>query len=45
MKKLLDELERSNKGLKHRIFHAMCSSGIDGFIEKKYPDAGKINDE
>lgn len=45
MKKLLSELERSNKGLKHRIFHAMCSSGIDGFIEKKYPDAGKINDE
>ena len=43
MKKLLSELERGNKGLKHRIFHAMCSSEIDGFkLKGRYPDAGKI---
>ncbi len=43
MKKLLSELERTNKGVKHRIFHAMCAAGIDGFSEKgRYPDAGSI---
>ena len=31
MKKLLSELERSNKGIKHRIFNAMCKGEIDGF--------------
>lgn len=31
MKKLLTELERSNKGIKHRIFNAMCKGEIDGF--------------
>ena len=31
MKKLLAELERDNKGLKHRIFNAMCKGEIDGF--------------
>ncbi len=31
MKKLLAELERSNKGVKHRIFNAMCKGEIDGF--------------
>ncbi len=31
MKKLLAELEKNNKGLRHRIFHAMCKGEIDGF--------------
>ncbi len=45
MKKLLAELERGNKGVKHRIFHAMCASGIDGFkAAGRYPDAGKIEE-
>ena len=37
MKKLLSELERNNKGLRHRIFNAMCKGEIDGFkiIEPK----------
>ncbi len=43
MKKLLSELEKSNKGLRHRIFHAMCSGGIDGFKNAgRYPDAGAL---
>ncbi len=43
MKNLLAELERGNKGIKHRIFHAMCASEIDGFrLNGRYPDAGKI---
>lgn len=33
MKLLLRELERSNKGLRHRIFGAMQKAGIDGFRE------------
>ena len=46
MKKLLAELERGNKGLKHRIFHAMCRGGIDGFEYKgRYPDAGDFADK
>ena len=46
MKNLLAELERSNKGLKHRIFNAMCKSEIDGFkLKGRYPDAGKLEDE
>ena len=45
MKKLLAELEATNKGIKHRIFHAMCTSNIDGFrIAGRYPDAGKLPD-
>ena len=31
MKQLLHEKERAYPGLKHRIFTAMCKSGIDGF--------------
>ena len=45
MKNLLAELERTNKGIKHRIFHAMCAAEIDGFREHgRYPDAGKIKE-
>jgi len=45
MKKLLAELERSNKGLRHRIFGAMCKGEIDGFkMCGRYPDAGKIEE-
>lgn len=46
MKQLLYTLEKKNKGLKHRIFRAMCSSNIDGFKQTgRYPDAGEINDK
>ena len=46
IKKLLAELERTNKGLKHRLFHAMCQGEIDGFkLAGRYPDAGKISEE
>ncbi len=31
MKNLLRELEKNNKGLRHRIFGAMCRGEIDGF--------------
>lgn len=31
MKKMLEEIERGNKGLRHRIFGAMCRGEIDGF--------------
>ncbi len=34
MKKLLAELERNNKGLRHRIFKAMCKAELDGYKEK-----------
>ena len=45
MKNLLREIERTNKGLRHRIFGAMCKSGIDGFkLTGRYPDAGKIEE-
>ena len=45
MKNLLSELERKNKGLKHRIFTAMCNGEIDGFKKiGRYPDAGNIKD-
>jgi len=45
MKNLLAELERGNKGLKHRIFTAMCRGEIDGFKKiGRYPDAGKIEE-
>ncbi len=35
MKKLLSELERNNKGLRHRIFGAMQKAGLDGYKEAK----------
>lgn len=41
MKQLLAELERSNKGLRHRIFGALQKAGIDGYKEGKlvvFPD-------
>ena len=45
MKQLLAELEKTNKGVKHRIFHAMCRAEIDGYKQNgKYPDAGYIDD-
>ena len=45
MKQLLASLERENKGVKHRIFNAMCKGEIDGFkLSGRYPDAGKIED-
>jgi tRNA(Ile)-lysidine synthase TilS/MesJ len=45
VKNLLATLEGQNKGVKHRIFHAMCQDGIGGFKEiKRYPDAGPIDD-
>lgn len=45
MKNLLANLEKDNKGLKHRIFTAMCRGNIDGFRDAgRYPDAGKIED-
>ena len=45
MKKLLSELEKTNKDVKHRIFNAMCKSEIDGFkLFGRYPDAGKIEE-
>ena len=44
-KRLLRELERANPGLRHRIFHAICRAGLDGFKEcGRYPDAGKIEE-
>ncbi len=46
MKNLLADIERNNKGLKHRIFHAMCKGEIDGFkLSGRYPDAGEIPEE
>ena len=45
MKLLLADIERDNKGLKHRIFKAICKGEIDGFsIKGRYPDAGEIED-
>jgi tRNA(Ile)-lysidine synthase TilS/MesJ len=45
MKTLLASIERENKGVKHRIFNAMCKGEIDGFkLCGRYPDAGKIED-
>lgn len=44
MKNLLATLERSNRGLKHRIFHALCEGKIDGFKPTgRFPDAGKLD--
>ncbi len=45
MKNLLADLEHKIGGLKHRIFHAMCTSEIDGFKHiGRYPDAGKLDE-
>ena len=45
MKQLLHSLERENKGVKHRIFNAMCKGEIDGFKKVgRYPDAGAIEE-
>ena len=45
MKQLLSDLEKNNKGLKHRIFTAMCRGEIDGFKKAgRYPDAGEPDD-
>ena len=45
MKNLLASIERENKGVKHRIFNAMCKGEIDGFkLLGRYPDAGKIEE-
>lgn len=45
MKNLLGDLEHKIGGLKHRIFHAMCTGEIDGFkIAGRYPDAGKLDE-
>ncbi len=45
MKNLLTELEKTNNGIKHRIFHAICAGEIDGFkLNGRYPDAGKIEE-
>ena len=46
MKNLLADIEKTNKGLKHRIFKAICKGKLDGFSEKgRYPDAGPIGEE
>jgi tRNA(Ile)-lysidine synthase TilS/MesJ len=43
MKNLLVDLEKNNKGLRHRIFTAMCRGEIDGFKNSgRYPDAGEF---
>ena len=45
MKNLLADIERGNKGLKHRIFKAICKGEIDGFaIKGRYPDAGPLDE-
>lgn len=45
VKELLHDLERNNKGLRHRIFHAICKGELDGFkLSGRYPDAGKTDD-
>lgn len=44
MKQLLSELERKNKGLRHRIFGAMQKAGLDGYKPSKltvYSDDGE----
>ena len=44
IKQLLAELEKNNRGLRHRIFHAICKGELDGFkLSGRYPDAGKLD--
>ena len=45
MKQLLHSLERENKGLRYRIFGAMCRGEIDGFAEKSRMQGTKAYDE
>lgn len=45
MKQLLAELEKSNRGLRHRIFGAMQRAGVDGFHESKIRRYGEPDDE
>ena len=46
IKNLLASLERTNRGLKHRLFHAICEGRIDGFKPiGRFPDAGKLESE
>ena len=46
MKQLLKQIEKTNPGLRHRIFHAMCRHEIDGFeLKGRYPDAGALPEE
>ena len=48
MKQLLHTLERENKGLRYRIFGALCRGEIDGFAEKGRMEGTKAyedNDE
>ena len=35
MKTLLSQLERGNKGLRHRIFGAMQKAGLDGYVPSR----------
>ena len=45
MKNLLAEIERGNKGLRHRIFHAICKGELNGFsLKGRYPDAGNLEE-
>ena len=45
MKLLLASIEKQNKGLRHRIFHAICKGELNGFKQAgRYPDAGEIKD-
>ena len=46
IKLLLANIEKGNKGLRHRIFHAICKGNIDGFkLNGRFPDAGPLSDE
>lgn len=42
-KKMVDEMDRENKGLKHRIFTAMEKGRVDGFFSLK--DAGRTGED
>lgn len=45
MKILLRTLEKDNKGLRHRIFHAICKGELDGFkLKGRFPDAGALDE-
>lgn len=43
IKKLIDELEKKYKGLKHRIFIALQNSGIDGYSTKDVISSNMAN--
>ena len=45
MKQLLHSLERENKGLRYRIFGALCRGEIDGFAEKSRMQGTKAYDD